>query len=103
MYLQANGADAAIHPVAHELYRVEKYTNTLNQIKDRNLRPQLARHAASAFVRNALFDLGAKNDSNNDKLGDDWTDETEQAIKVDEDKQEDDPVQEKPAKRLRTE
>lgn len=90
MYLQTNGVDARLHSIGYELFRVEKYTNRLKQIKDKALRPKILKNAASGFVRNALFDpnMGFKADLQTDEI-------------VISDSGEDDPTEEKPAKRFK--
>ena len=84
MYLQTNGFNAKTHSIGHELYRIEKYTNRLKAIKDKELRPKINRFAAGAFVRNALFDpTDLATTSKSGESSEDWLDE-------------------KPAKRLKT-
>lgn len=94
MYLQTIGVDVRNHSIGHELFRVEKYTDRLKIIKDKQLRPKFNR-TVKAFVRNALFDPQSKYD--------DWVDnesKNEATTSKEIVKDEDDPEQ--PTKKLKT-
>ena len=96
--------DARSHPINSELFRIEKYTDRLRQIRHKAFRPKVNRRAAGAFVRNALFDP----DEQKSEEKPDWSDEEdeEKAIssgtQTNETSDLDDSIREKPAKRMRT-
>lgn len=96
--------DAKSHAIGSELYRVEKYTDRLRQIRHKVLRPKLNQRAAGAFVRNALFDP----DEQKTREKDDWEDAEDEQPEAGsnaadgETGDQDDSIQEKPAKRMRT-
>lgn len=105
--------DTRSHAIGSELYRVEKYTDRLRQIRHKVFRPKVNKRAAGAFVRNALFDPDERQKS---RQQDDWnSDEDEQqaaglatsgsATQADQEMEsgdQDDSIREKPAKRMRT-
>jgi hypothetical protein len=78
VFLQTNGIDAKSHPgIGPELYRIERYMNRLNLIKDKESRPKINKFAAGAFVRNALFDADSHARPSNE-TAEDWTEENDE-------------------------
>lgn len=67
MHLITQGVNPRSHDIKGELDRIKSYMGKVREIEDRKNAPKLQKEAAKRFVRNAMFDVEARNQEKKDE------------------------------------
>lgn len=67
MHLITQGVNPRSHDIKGELDRIKSYMGKVREIEDLKNAPKLKKDAARRFVRNAMFDVEAKNQQKRDE------------------------------------